>query len=97
MELLGRSYQRYYDFPEGRIGVMADIYVEEDAIELRNLMIYPVGVGVESLPIGVGQLLQVRRRIDDDARQLGFQRLRITADRLTGANPGRKVNVWRQL
>jgi len=91
MELLAESYDRFFDLPMGRVGVMADIYVEDDMIELRDLIIYPIGV--ERLQVGVGHMLLVRRQIEMDIRAMGYRRLTITADRITGASPGRKVGI----
>jgi hypothetical protein len=95
MELFAESYQRFFDLPTGRIGAMADIHVEGDLIELRDLILYPIGV--EKLEIGVRQLLFVRRQIEIDVRGMGYVRLRITADRISGANPGRAVHLEEKL
>jgi hypothetical protein len=89
MELFAESYQRFFDLPTGRVGLMADIHAEGDLIELRDLILYPIGV--ETLELGVRQLLFIRRQIESDVRSMGYARLRITADRITGASPGRAV------
>jgi hypothetical protein len=91
MELLAESYDRFFDLPMGRVGVMADIYVDGDWIELRDLIIYPIGA--ETLQAGVRYMLFVRRQIEMDIRTMGYTRLTITADRITGASPGRKVGI----
>jgi hypothetical protein len=61
MDLFAESYQRFFDLPEGRIGAMADIHTEGDLIELRDLILYPIGV--EKLQLGVRQLLFIRRSL----------------------------------
>jgi hypothetical protein len=91
MEMLAESYHRFFDLPMGRIGVMADIHVEDDLIELRDLIIYPIGV--ETLHAGVKQMLFVRREIEIEIRAMGYTRLTITGDRISGASPGRKVGL----
>jgi hypothetical protein len=95
MELFAESYQRFFDLPMGRVGAMADIHVEGDLIELRDLILYPIGV--EKLEIGVRQLLLVRRQIEIDVRRMGYVRLRITADRISGASSGRTVHLEEKL
>jgi hypothetical protein len=70
---------------------MADILVEDNRIELRDLIIYPVGV--EKLQAGVRYMLFVRREIEMDIRAMGYTRLTITGDRISGASPGRKVSL----
>ncbi len=95
MELFGESYDRYFDLPEGTVGVMADLYSDGDTLILENVLMYPRDV--ETLPIGVRGVLSIRRQIDSEARQLGFARLRMTGVRLTGASPRRPVDVPRRL
>jgi len=94
-ELYEESYDRYFDLPYGTIGVMADIYADGDTLVLENLSIYPVAV--DRVELGIRSVLAIRRLIEEDARQLGFSRLRITGMRLTGASPRRSVNVGRNL
>jgi len=74
MELFAESYQRFFDLPMGRVGAMADIHAEGDLIELRDLIIYPIGR--EHLAVGVRQMLVVRRLIELDIRKMGYIRLR---------------------
>jgi hypothetical protein len=42
VELYGESYDRFFDLPEGKVGVLADIYVEGETLVLYNLSVYPV-------------------------------------------------------
>jgi hypothetical protein len=74
---------------------MADIYTSGDALELRDLIIYPVGS--EMLSIGPHEIRSIRRQIEDEIRALGYGELRMTADRLGGASPGRHVILRRKL
>jgi hypothetical protein len=90
MELLSESYQRFFDLPTGRVGAMADIHIDGDLIELRELIIYPIGR--EYLASGVRAMLGIRREIEADIRKMGFARLRITGHRISGASPGRIVD-----
>jgi hypothetical protein len=91
MELLAESYDRTFDLPMGRVGVMADIYVEDDRIELRDLIVY--AIGVEKLQVGVQYMLFVRRQIEKDIRAMGYASAYNHGDRISGASPGRKVGI----
>jgi hypothetical protein len=95
VELYGESYDRFFDLPEGKVGVLADIYVEGETLVLYNLSVYPVDH--ERLNAGVRNLLRIRRQMELDALLLGYKRIRITGKRLTGASPGREVDVKRRL
>jgi hypothetical protein len=95
LELFGESYDRYFDLPEGTVGVMADLYSDGDTLILENVLIYPRDV--DNLAIGVRGVLSIRRQIDAGARKLGFAKLRMTGIRLTGASPRRLVDVPRRL
>jgi hypothetical protein len=95
LELFGESYDRYFETNQGRIGVMADIYASADVLELRDLLIYPIGVN--RLSIGPDEVIWIRTQIEDEIRGMGYQELRITAHRLGGANPGRDVVLRRKL
>ena len=95
VEFLGKSYDRFYELPEGTIGVIADVYVDGQTVVLQDLSIY--AVNHERLDIGVAKLLSIRRLIEADVRQLGYTGIRITGMRLTGASPRREVDVRRRL
>jgi hypothetical protein len=95
MDLYAESYRRFFDLPMGQVGAMADIHVEGDLVELRDLIIHPVGVA--KLAVGLRYMLFIRRQIEADIRSAGYTRLRITGDRISGANPGRHVDLKEDL
>ena len=75
-----------------RIELLAILEVSGTTLHLRDLAIYPAGV--ERANVGVAALLRAARRdLSPDLRAAGFERLRITATRLSGANPGRTVDL----
>jgi hypothetical protein len=66
--------------------------VSGNTVHLQDLAIY--ADGVERATVGVAALLRaVRRDVFPDLRAARFDRLRITATRLSGANPGRTVDL----
>jgi len=72
----------------GQVQVAGQASVNGSALHISDAMIYPVGQGVESVPIGSSGVMSLIRDVGMSAKQLGFETLRITGDRLTGANPG---------
>ena len=92
--LFAESYDRIFDFSGGQIGVVADVDVVCDVVELRDVSIYPIGE--DFLDAGVAQVRSIYREIEEELRGLGFKGLRRTGERLTGASPGRKVFVDRR-
>jgi hypothetical protein len=45
------------------------------------------------LSLGTREVAALRNQLAAEARGLGFEQLRITGTRLTGANPGKVVDV----
>ena len=75
-----------------RIEVLAEIVVVGTTIHLRDLAIYPVGVGHPDA--GAGPLLRAARAdLFPGIRAAGFTLLRVTATRLSGARRGRIVDL----
>jgi len=95
VELFGESYSRSFPTPHGMIGVMADIYASGEILELRDLIIYPIGK--EAISVGPREVLSIRQQVEAEVRDMGYLELRITADRITGANPGKHVDLRRKL
>jgi hypothetical protein len=96
LDLLGESYDRYFETDQGRIGVIADIYVSDEVFELRDLIIYPEDP-VDRLEVGTQTIRSILRTIEVEVRSMGYRELRITADRVSGANPGKHVDLRREL
>lgn len=75
-----------------RIELLAEVEVDGTTIHLRDVAIYPVGVG--HADAGAGPLLRVARAdLFPRIRAAGFTLLRVTGTRLTGARGGRIVDM----
>ncbi|HEY5331850.1 MAG TPA: hypothetical protein VIJ79_18365 [Acidobacteriaceae bacterium] len=74
---------------------MADLNILGDVVEILELLIYPIDE--EYIPIGTAKLRMIYREIASEVREAGYKRLRITGGRLTGASPGRRVDIGRKL
>ena len=87
----GELLEGHVEVEDVRIELLAVVQVSGTTVHLRDLAIYPAGV--ERATVGVAALLRAARRdLFPELRAAGFDRLRITATRLSGANPGRTVD-----
>jgi len=88
----GGLLEGYVDVEGVRIEFLAIVEVSGATLHLQHLAIYPAGV--DRAAVGVAALLRVvRQELFPGIRAAGFDRLRITATRLSGTNPGRTVDI----
>jgi len=87
-----------YQFEVGSdaIGFLAEIEIVGDTLHLKDIAIYPKGI-IARISVGVGPLFKWLRILEEMARSAGFRSMRITARRLSGANPGADVHIERRL
>lgn len=63
-----------------------------ECVDLGDIAVFPAGTGRASL--GAAALLgALRRKLIPQIRAEGFRRLRITGTRLSGARPGRTLDI----
>jgi len=77
------------------VDVLADVQITGSRLELSYPAVYS-GDGTRIYP-GVRQMLQIARQIEGLAKLQGFEKLRMTGKRLTGATPGRSVLIERTI
>ena len=88
----GELLEAHVEVEGVRIELLAVVQVSGTTVHLQDLAIYPAGV--ERATVGVAALVRAARRdLFPDLRAAGFERLRITATRLSGANPRRTVDL----
>ncbi len=74
------------------IELLAEVEVEGPTLHLRDIAVFPVGVGRAA--VGLRALVSAARtELFPGIRAAGFTRLHVTGIRLTGARPGRIVDV----
>ena len=73
---------------------MGEVGVRGDTVELSNFLIEPLET--KSLQVGAACLYQIRRKILDRVRQEDYTYLEIAGERITGANPFRRVWIRRK-
>jgi hypothetical protein len=75
-----------------RVELLAEVEIDGGTLHLRDVAVY--AVGSERATVGIRPLVvAARRELFPRLRAAGFTRLRITGVRLTGARPGRIVDV----
>ena len=87
----GELYERSFDTPAGQIDVLAEIVITGLTIELRDIVVYPSGA--VRLTVSPGELLGCARLAVAEIADEGFAELRVTGTRLTGASPGRRLDL----
>jgi hypothetical protein len=87
----GALYERAIKTSSGTIDVLAEIVADGTSIELRDIAVYPRAVG--SLKVAPADLLRWARMALDELAQAGFEELRVTGTRLSGARRGRRVDL----
>jgi hypothetical protein len=96
MFLSGELFEYRFDTEAGAIGFLAEVEIDGDTLHLKDIAVYPVGPAA-ALEAGTPAIWRSLRILEDLARQQGFVKLRITGQRLTGANPGANVDIERSL
>ena len=69
----------------------AEVVMSGKTLHLKDIAIFPRGA--ESLSIGAREVAALRNQLAAEARSLGFEQLRITGQRISGANPGKAVDL----
>jgi hypothetical protein len=96
----GELFERSFDVAGAVIELLAEVVVEgstlhrceTSTLHLRDIAIFPAGT--ERASVGPRALLQVLlSEFVPELRGYGFDRLHITGTRLTGAHPGRNVDL----
>jgi hypothetical protein len=88
----GTLFEWAVDIGDVRIEVLAEIVVEAQVLHLRDIAIFPTGAGRAS--VGAAAVMRaLRRELIREIRADGFRRLRISGTRLSGARPGRTLDI----
>ncbi len=76
----------------GAVDIVADVGIQGRNLTLSRFAIDSAG-SAGKLDIGVVATRQIFRTLTSEMRALGFHQMRLSATRLTGANPGRHVDL----
>jgi RHS repeat-associated protein len=87
----GEIITREFASSGGPVEMAAEAIINGRSLHLKDIAVFPRGA--ESLDIGMREVLRLRGQLADEVAGMGFDSLRITGTRLTGANPGKVVDM----
>ena len=83
---------REFQTLKGILDIAAEAQVAGRTLHLKDIAVFPRGT--EALNLGSREVMALRNQLTQEARALGFKQLRITGTRVTGANPGKTVDIF---
>lgn len=89
--LSGEIITREFATTKGTIEMAAEIAIKGKQLHLKDIAIYPKGEKI--LNMGTKAMVALKDVLAKEAKELGFSELRITGTRLSGANPGKVVDI----
>jgi hypothetical protein len=87
----GDIIEREFETGVGAVSMLAEAVVSGKSLHLKDIAVYAKDATV--LKVGTKGMLQLLQNLKDEARRLGFEQLRITGLRLSGAKPGKEVDL----
>jgi hypothetical protein len=87
----GDLWERSFETTSGVVDVLAEVVVDGSRVELRDVAVYPRAQPRLSVP--VAEVAHWLKAVAAEAREAGFDELRFTGTRMSGATPGRRVDV----
>jgi hypothetical protein len=87
----GEIILREFNTSKGLLDVAAEALIVGNTLHLKDIAVFPRGSG--KVDLGMREMLALRTQLAQEARAFGFDQLRITGDRVSGANPGKLVDV----
>lgn len=92
----GQLFDREFTAEGVRIGLLAEVEVAGSEIHLKDIVVYPRDA--PRATIGAAAVLRaLRSELMPELRDAGFTTVRITGERLSGAHPGRIVDITLEL
>ena len=90
-------FQRSIATEGGAIDLAAERVPAGNTLWLRKLSLFPENPDMAFVSAGTGVLKHLLQELEDEARQQGYTFLRISALRISGRNPDRKIDILRRL
>jgi RHS repeat-associated protein len=83
----GERVQRFFETAQGRVEMLYRVNIQDRTLHLDGVSVFPHFA--ERLNPGSAAVQQGLRTLMSEARAQGFETLRITGERISGAGPGR--------
>jgi hypothetical protein len=87
----GQRVSQLVETTAGQLEVSFKVAVDGARLTLSNLSVFPAATN--RLSVGTGQMLNLTRQLIDAARTQGFEQIRITGYRVSGADPGHMFEI----
>jgi len=87
----GLLFEKVFETSQGKVGFLAETLVNGKILHLKDIVIEPVKTGF--LKVGIKEVSALKDQLIAESRVAGFDTLILTGERLTGANPGKIVEI----
>lgn len=87
----GDRIQSFIKTPKGELEVIGQVRIEGKTLQLDRMSVFPKFS--EKLHPGGAAMRSLMRGLADEARAQGFETLRFTGGRISGAGPGRLQDI----
>jgi len=92
----GEIIEEVVQTPQGPVKIVGEAVVEGTQLTIKNISVFSAETG-ERLNVGVGNMLKAIRPLFEELKAAGYTTVRIVGDRVSGANPGRAVDITKTL
>jgi RHS repeat-associated protein len=92
----GDVFEQVVESPAGPVKIVGEVVVEGTKITIKNISIFSAETG-QRINVGTGNMLRAVRSVLDGLKQAGYTEVRITGWRVSGANPGRIIDITKSL
>ncbi len=82
---------REFRTSRGTVDLAAEVQISGRSLHLKDVAVFPRGT--DRLSVGAREVIAIRNQLAQEARAYGFRELRITGTRVSGANPGKQVDI----
>ena len=86
------DFERVFETRAGPVGLLGTAAATGTTFELSDIAVYPIGPP-GSRQIGVAEVRAGLADLKDEIARMGYDEMVITAIRVSGANPGRRVQI----
>jgi hypothetical protein len=90
----GDLFERTFQTAKGPVDLLAEIVVESDTLILKDVVVY--GRAQSKLTGLTKEALAARTQLIEEAKELGFKKLKITGQRVpssSSGNPGHAIDI----
>ncbi|MBW4506147.1 MAG: hypothetical protein KME64_06520 [Scytonematopsis contorta HA4267-MV1] len=87
----GEVLLKEFSTSKGLLEVAAEVGIEAKTLKLQNISIFPKDV--RKFELSTREILELKNQLMQEAKSAGFERLKITGKRVSGASFGKNVDI----